>query len=67
MPTTIQISKETKYLIRTFGTKEDTYEDIIKRMYDMAIKEQLRGFLLGSKDSLTIEEARKELNKKWPR
>ena len=67
MPTTIQISKETKNLIGTFGTKEDTYEDIIKRMYKLAVKEQLREFLMSSENTISIAEARKELEKKWPR
>ena len=65
MATTIQISQETKELIGTFGTKEDTYEDIIKRMYQMAVKEQLREFLLSSKNSIPIEEAIKRAKKKW--
>lgn len=67
MNSTIQLSVETKQLINTFGTKEDTYEDIIKRMYDLATKEQLRQFLLSSEDTISIGEARKELNKTWPR
>ena len=67
MPSTIQISAETKHLIGTFGTKEDTYEDIIKRIYDLAVKEQLREFLLSSENTISIKEARKELDKKWPR
>ena len=67
MVTTIQESKETKQLIGTFGTKEDSYEDIIKRMYKFAVKEQLREFLLSSEEDLSIDEARSELNKKWPR
>ena len=67
MATTIQISKETKSLISSFGTKEDTYEDIIKRIYDLAVKEQLREFLLSSENTISIKEARKELDKKWPR
>ena len=33
MTSTIQLSQETKRLIGTFGSKEDTYEDIIKRLY----------------------------------
>ena len=65
--TTIQISNETKNLISTFGAKGDTYEVIIKRMYDFAVKEQLREFLLSSEDTMSIDEARKELNKRWPR
>ncbi|MDP3734602.1 MAG: hypothetical protein Q8R37_05220, partial [Nanoarchaeota archaeon] len=67
MATTIQISNETKKLISSFGSKEDTYEIIIRRMYDFAVKEQLREFLLSSEDTMSIDEARKELNKIWPR
>lgn len=67
MATTIQISSETKELLNTFGTKEDTYEEILKRMYALAVKEQLREFLLSSDNCISIEEARRELNKKWPK
>ena len=66
MNSTIQISKETKLLISTFGSKEDTYEDIIKRMYSLAVKEQLRSFLMSSEDTISLSEARRRLNKKWP-
>ena len=62
MNTTIQISKETKKLISTFGSKEDTYEDIIKRLYKMAVKEQLRQFLLSSENTMTIDEAKAYIN-----
>lgn len=67
MATTIQISNETKKLIGTFGSKEDTYEVIIRRLYDLAVKEQLRQFLLSSENCISIDKAREELNKKWPR
>ena len=67
MNTTIQISKETKDLISSFGTKEDTYEDIIKRLYNLAVKEQLKELLMSSENTMTIDEARKELDKEWPR
>ncbi|MBI4152544.1 hypothetical protein HY495_02430 [Candidatus Woesearchaeota archaeon] len=65
MPTTIQLSKETKDLIGTFGSKEDTYEDIIKRMYALAVKEQLREFLLSSGKALPIGEAIRRAKKRW--
>jgi len=65
MPTTIQISKETKELLNSFGTKEDTYEEIIKRMYKLAVKEQLKEFLMSSENTMTIEEAKKEHSKRW--
>jgi len=63
--TTIQLSEETKNLVDTFGTKRDTYEDIIKRMYDLAVKEQLREFLLSSEGTIPIDEAIKRAKKKW--
>lgn len=66
MNSTIQLSKETKNLINSFGTKEDTYEDIIKRMYKLAVKEQLREFLMSSDKTITIDEAKRRLTKKWP-
>lgn len=65
MNTTIQISQETKKLISTFGSKEETYEEIIKRIYSMAVKEQLREFLMSSEGTLTIDEAIKKVNEEW--
>ena len=67
MATTIQISMETKDLINTFGNKEDTYDDIVRRLYDFAVKQQLKEFLYSSKNSVPIDEAIKEIEKKWPR
>lgn len=49
-------------MVSSFGTKEDTYEDIIKRMYKLAVKEQLREFLMSSKETVTLEQARKIIN-----
>ncbi len=63
--TTIQIHQETKSAISTFGTKEDTYDDIIKRMYDLAVKEQLREFLFSSKKTITLAEARRRHAERW--
>ena len=65
MTSTIQLSNETKKLISTFGTKEETYEDIIKRLYDVAVKVQLREFLMSSEDAIPIDEAIKRAKKKW--
>ncbi|MEK6908678.1 MAG: hypothetical protein AABX23_01355 [Nanoarchaeota archaeon] len=65
--TTIQLSKEMKDKLSSFGTKNESYEEILKRIYSLAVKEQLREFLLSSEGTISIEEARKELNKKWPR
>lgn len=65
--TTIQISKEMKEKISSLGLKGESYDDIIKRIYGVAVKEQLRRFLMDEEGYISIKEARKELNKKWPR
>ena len=65
--TTIQLTKETKKKISSFGLKGDSYDDILKRIYSLAIKEQLRDFLMSDEGFIPIKEARKELDKKWPR
>jgi len=65
--TTIQLSKEMKEQLASFGNKNDTFETILRRVYNLAVKEQLRDFLMSSEGFISIDEARKELNKKWPR
>lgn len=65
--TTIQVSKEMKEKIASFGTKGESYEEILKRVYSLAVKEQLREFLMSEKGFVPIEEAIKEADKKWPK
>ena len=63
---TIQLSKETKRKISSFGAKGESYDQIIKRIHSMAIKEQLREFLMSSDGFISIDEAIKEAEEKWP-
>ena len=66
--TTIQLSTETRDKISSFGLKGESYDDNLKRIYNAAVKEQLRVFLMApNEEFISIAEARKELNKKWPR
>ena len=65
--TTIQLSKETKEKISSFGVKGESYDDILKRIYSLAVKEQLKEFLMSDEGFIPIEEAIKEADKKWPR
>jgi hypothetical protein len=65
MNTTIQISKETKDLISTFGGKDDTYDDIVRRIYKLAVKEQVTEFLMSSENTITLDEARIRHAKRW--
>ena len=65
--TTIQLSKDTKEIIGTFGVKGESYDKIIRRIYSLAVREQLKEFLLSSENTISIARAREELDKKWPR
>ena len=64
---TIQLSKETKEKISSFGSKGESYDKILNRIYSIAVKEQIRTFLLDDKDTSTLEEFKKEVEKKWPK
>ena len=65
--TTIAITKDTKAKISEFGNKGETYSDILIKIYNAAKKTQLRDLLMDEADTISVEEARKKLNKKWPR
>jgi hypothetical protein len=65
MNTTIQVSQETKDMISTFGSKEDTYDDIVRRIYNLAVKEQVTEFLMSSENTIPIDEAIRRSKKKW--
>lgn len=65
--TTIQLSKETKEKISSFGVKGESYDDILKRIFDLAVKEQLKEFLMSDEGFVDIEDAIKEADKLWPK
>ena len=65
--TTIQLNKETKNKISSFGVKGESYDDIIKRIYALAVKEQLRNFLMSDEGYVPIEDAINEAEKLWPK
>jgi len=64
MPTTIQVNLETKEKLKTFGKKGETYEEIINRLYDIAVQQQLREFLFSGK-AIPIEDAIKRAKQRW--
>jgi hypothetical protein len=61
---TIQVGEETKEKLRSFGSKGETYEQIINKLYDIAVSEQLRTFLT-EKDAVPIDEAIARARAKW--
>jgi hypothetical protein len=65
--TTIQLSNETKRKISTFGVKGESYDQILQRIYNMAVKTQLRELLMSSEDTVSLDDFEKEIDKKWPK
>ena len=53
--------------IKEFGNKGETYSEIIARLLESARKRMLHDLLMNEEGTVTIEEARKEVEKRWPR
>ena len=65
--TTIQISDKMKKKIASFGDKSESYEKIIQRIYSLAVREQIKEFLMADEGYISLDEFEKEVKKKWPR
>ncbi len=65
--TTIAIDKNLREKVKEFGAKGETYSDIIAKLVESARQRQLHDLLMSDENTITIEEARERLNKKWPR
>lgn len=65
--TTIALPKSLKDQMQEFGYKGETYSEIIARLIKSAKERQLHDLLMSEEGTISIDEARKELNKKWPR
>ena len=63
--TTIQIDESMKKKLQSFGTKGESYNEIINRIYSIASRELLRDFLMSSEGTITLAEARARHAKKW--
>ena len=63
--TTIQLSREMRERLASFGSKNDTFDVILRRIYDLAVKEQLRDFLMSAPGFISIDEAIERHNEKW--
>lgn len=65
--TTIQLSNETKRKLSSFGVKGESYDQILQRIYSMAVKTQLRELLMNSENTISLDDFEKEIEKKWPK
>ncbi len=65
--TTIAISKDLKKKIATFGNAGESYSEVLERIYDAAVKTQIRELLLNEEGFISLNDFEKEVEKKWPR
>jgi len=65
--TTIAIPKGLKEQMQEFGSKGETYSEIIARLIKSAKERQLQDILMDEEGFIPIEEAIKEAEKKWPK
>lgn len=65
--TTIAISKEVRDKVIEFGSKGETYSEIIERLVKSARDRQLHDILFNEKGFISIKEAMAEAEKKWPK
>ncbi len=67
MATTISLSMEMKEKLKHLGKAGDTYDDIIRRMYEATKKSLMMQYLYDESDSTGIDEAIADARKRWPR
>lgn len=65
--TTIALRKDLKERISEFGNKGESFSDILERMLKSAEQRLLHDLLMSSEGCVTIEEAIKEAEAKWPK
>ena len=63
--TTIAVTKEVKEKIKEFGSKGETYSDILLKLVESARERQLQVFLMDETDTIPIEEALAKAEKRW--
>ena len=61
MATTISISTDMKEKLKNLGKAGDSYEDVIRKMYELTRKNILLSYLYDESDSISLAEARKRL------
>ncbi len=63
MATTIAVSPEIRDQLKEFGSKGETYEEILARLLKSAKERQLQDLLMDTTDSLTLKQAREKLKR----
>jgi predicted CopG family antitoxin len=67
MNTTISIPVEVRDELKDFGTKGETYEEILRRLLKSAKQRQLQELLMDEKGTVPAREALERARKAWQR
>ena len=65
MTTTIAISTDIREELKSFGSKGESYNDILKRVLAIAKERQLQELLLDESDSVSVRDALYRAQKRW--
>ncbi|MBU0536230.1 MAG: hypothetical protein KKE20_04655 [Nanoarchaeota archaeon] len=65
MNTTIAISSSTRDQIREFGSKGETYDEILARLLKSSKERQLQELLMDERDTVPVSDALKRAKKRW--
>ncbi len=65
MNTTIAISEDTKDMIKEFGNKGETYDEILTKLLNSAKDRQLHDLLMDTKGTVPIKDALERAKKRW--
>ena len=63
--TTIAITKNAQEQMKEFGSKGESYSDILLKLIKSAKERQLHDLLMNEEDSISIEEALSKAKKTW--
>lgn len=63
--TTIALTKEVRDEVKQFGSKGDTYSDIVEKLIKSAKERQLHDLLMNEEGTISIDEALSKAKRKW--
>lgn len=67
MASTISLSEQMKENLRNLGRAGESYEDVIRKMYELVKRQYLLSYLYDESDSVSIDSAIEEAKQKWQR
>jgi len=63
--TTIALRQDVKEKIMEFGSKSETYSDVILRLLESAKQRQLQDLLMDEKETVSVKSALFSAKKRW--